>query len=684
VGRTSELGSLEEALAKAEEGPQLAVVVGPAGIGKSALARRFGDEARERGHRVRWLSGDELPANAQDLLEALAEQDARGFEGLGRGARADVLVIDAFERLGSLAHWFFDRMLPLAGARLFVLMTSRERLDARRWRELRMQLDPRELVLGALSSTESAQILAAHRVADALVAPICDSCRGHALSLSLLAERYAGGAPADLAPGLADDGVGALARDLVHKAPTPAHRTALRALAIASGLDRRALAALVSGALGASDARVDEIAEWLERSALASPGARGLAPHALVREAVFAHSVATEPAEHVAIAESIVEELLRRVSSTPVERKLQLVLEMLYARRETPFVRDGLGLDRLSQIHLRVANADDVERVAALIAEAEGERATALFRHWHALQPANLFVIVDQEDRPEGVYFMIDMDRTTPEQRACDPLAVNAARVSERVGPGVAYPRWFFARNGYQTFGPELTAVMFSGPLISGLRKNQQLVFQIPDPDRWASLAGPFRMERRPDLDCEIDGDPVGVYHRDLRPMIARAKGDVDLEFVADLLSTMGVGPAASQAVPAAPSVAPPLDEDAFAVAVRATLPLLHRRHELAASPLAYAAIVAAKPGAPPLEIADAVADTVRRVCAELRQSPAYAASARVLEVTFLEHADKQRAAAATLGLPYGTYRHQLRAAIALFVRELWAREISARKTRGG
>lgn len=673
VGRERELRLLEEALARAESTPQLVAIVGPGGIGKTTLARRLCDDARGAGASVRWLSGDELPANRQDLQEALRAQGSLGFDAIGRGSRADVLVLDAFERLAGLAHWFFERILPTAGARLLVVLTSRERLDARVWGELQMQLDPRELLLGALTLQEAERLLAIRRVPAALHGRICASCHGHALSISLLAERFADGdAPAPDSI-YADDVIGRLARDLLRTAPTDEHRRALIALSLASALDRRMLSALVG------EASADAIVGWLERSTLASVGARGLTPHALVREAVYDHSLATAPDAHAEIGETIIAELLRRVAETPIERKLQLVLEMLYARRDVVLARGGLALDRLAQIHLRVATPADAEQVAAQLEGFEGAASAARLRHWYALQPENLFVVADQEDQPEGAYFVIELDRTTPSQRACDPVSVVAARVAEAVGPGLFLARWFFARNGYQRFGPELTAVMFAGPLIAELRSPQQLLFLVREPDRWADLAGPFRMLRRPDLDEEIEGALVGVYLRDLRALLARGDGGIGL--TADPLAAMGVGPAAAREAP--PAAAQRLDEESFASAVRGALPLLHRRHELATSPLARSALLErAAEGAPDARAA-ALGALLREVCDALRASPAYAASARILEVTFLECADKQRAAAAALGLPYGTYRHQLRAAVALVVKELWSRELAAREARG-
>src|SRR3954470_23833408 len=66
VGRTEELGVLEEALADAEAGrPALAFVCGDSGVGKTRLVSELAQRARERGARV--LSGDCLELGDGEL-----------------------------------------------------------------------------------------------------------------------------------------------------------------------------------------------------------------------------------------------------------------------------------------------------------------------------------------------------------------------------------------------------------------------------------------------------------------------------------------------------------------------------------------------------------------------------------------------------------------------------------------
>jgi hypothetical protein len=108
---------------------------------------------------------------------------------------------------------------------------------------------------------------------------------------------------------------------------------------------------------------------------------------------------------------------------------------------------------------------------------------------------------------------------------------------------------------------------------------------------------------------------------------------------------------------------------------VRAALSARHRPHDLKRSPLVALRIVQRRvgPRCPPEE---ALASVLDEACRSLAASAAYASSARLLEVTYLDpRTEKQEAAAAELRLPFGTYRYQLRRALELVTEELAARE---------
>lgn len=98
-------------------------------------------------------------------------------------------------------------------------------------------------------------------------------------------------------------------------------------------------------------------------------------------------------------------------------------------------------------------------------------------------------------------------------------------------------------------------------------------------------------------------------------------------------------------------------------LAVREALAAYHVPHQLDSHPLARR-----------FEPSDRVAHCrawLRAGIEELARSPTHADLGQVLDVTYLQGAVKQRAAAADLNLPWGTYRHRLRRAISTLAEAL-------------
>lgn len=98
-------------------------------------------------------------------------------------------------------------------------------------------------------------------------------------------------------------------------------------------------------------------------------------------------------------------------------------------------------------------------------------------------------------------------------------------------------------------------------------------------------------------------------------------------------------------------------------LAVREALAAYHVPHQLDSHPLARR-----------FESSDRVAHCrawLRAGIEELARSPTHADLGQVLDVTYLQGAVKQRAAAADLNLPWGTYRHRLRRAISTLAEAL-------------
>ncbi len=275
VGRVDLIARLVALVGEAKRAPRIAVIVGPAGAGKSALAREV--LRRLPRQRAIWLSGERITPNVESFRAAVSAESAAGLEGLGRGDAVDLLVIDACERLESVARWLFADALPRAGARLCVVVTSRERASAREQGPLAAVMH--ELVLPPLDDSEARDYLRRREVPESALDAIVAHAAGHALALRLIADRYLLDRGYRFEAHTAQDLFAPLLAEIVRDAPSVEHECALHALAVAPTLDEQLLGAM----LDLPAASVSEMFWWLRSLTFVEQHVEGLIPHPLIR-----------------------------------------------------------------------------------------------------------------------------------------------------------------------------------------------------------------------------------------------------------------------------------------------------------------------------------------------------------------------------------------------------------------
>jgi DNA-binding winged helix-turn-helix (wHTH) protein len=272
-------------------GPAVAYVHGLAGVGKSTLVHAFAADARAAGAVTVELDAHVLYSTQRAVLAALGGGPEptleRAADALGARGERVVLIVDTFELLAMLDHWFCRTLIPALPGHVRVVLAGRE-APAARWRSYGSLLCA--LPLGNLGPREAVAMLRESGV-DAAAAPRINLiARGHPLSLKLAA-----GALRDR-PGLALDeiAVGALGEELARvyldglDAPT---RRALDAAALL----RRTTLSLLAAMLPDEPA---EAFERLRRLPFVELSADGLLVHDTVREVTAALLRATDPQEY--------------------------------------------------------------------------------------------------------------------------------------------------------------------------------------------------------------------------------------------------------------------------------------------------------------------------------------------------------------------------------------------------
>ncbi len=644
VGREEALAVLETALLEASAEPRIVTCVGLAGVGKTTLVQHFVEAAARRGHRSFWIEGERLAPNVQAFERELRREC--DWRGLGHGERADILVIDAFEKLSRLENWLFSEALPQAGASLLVLLTSREPLRVRTTVRPGLRDIHRELRLDAFDFAEAQAYLHRSRVPEGLHRRIIEFTQGHPLALALVAMRFASDPTHELTADLEADVMRTMLEEFLREIGPGPRRDALYALSLPRATDSE----LLSGMLGYPS---EELYHWAEQLPFVQRSRGGIFPHGLVRSIL--HYTAQDLPRFNDFASRGLEVILQRARGAPIDVQRELLLEMLYVGRHRSQGSAPFPLEGARSTSLMVGGPQHVEPCARILRRVLGPESEALFRYWMRRQPDRLHVAVDEKDEPAAFSLSLRLSELTDADLRRDPVvaAAHAAWQQGFQGGGpTACFRFFLSRGGHRPDSPLIESIVCSVPFATGTASPPMttLVFAMPCPDLWEPLTALFPLERIPSTLADVDGLPHGVFIGDLSAGLSAGMSPDEATLATMRMLALAIlGQGAP--MPSAPACPLPISH------LRDALRDLYRPHQLAGNP--WVAL-------PPFSgSTEAFVERVRALIGEMADNPAYADSAAVLHATYIEPAVKQQAAAVQLGLAYGTYRHRLRKAIA-------------------
>ncbi len=287
AGRETELALLVQVLEA--QGPRVVFVYGMAGIGKSTLLARFGQECGQRGVEIVSLDCCSVEPTEQGFMDGLGTAFDRL---LTAGSAVDcspvVLLIDTYEVFRIADPWLRQQLLPRLGPGVRVVVAGREP-PMLEWSVERGQLGGLVVLpLGPLDDHSVRTIIRSTGLVDGSATDdICRVSRGHPLALRLALEtRLAegGGVPdAEAMSRVVDALAGAFRAGLDE--PT---RRVLDAAAVPRRITRGVLTAM----LGAD---ADAALTTLSQLAFVQPTPEGLALHDAVQLAIAGRLRAVDP-----------------------------------------------------------------------------------------------------------------------------------------------------------------------------------------------------------------------------------------------------------------------------------------------------------------------------------------------------------------------------------------------------
>lgn len=671
VGRSAEIELFRAALDDAVDPPfSVLHVHGPGGIGKTSLLQALGVFAAGAGATVVRLDGRDVEPSPVSVLAALRESlpvpAGDGPIGLpGDGGRL-VLLVDAYEQMTPLDHWFRTRLIPRLPASAIVVIAGRD-APSRAWRT-----DPawgallRVVSLRNLSPDDSRALLDKAGVDSHLHERIVRLTYGHPLGLALLTDVVARGGQVE-SDGLPLDLVEVLLQRFVETVPDGRHRRALGACAVA----RCTTEALLRDVL--DDGDVHDVFTWLRELSFMEPRPDGVAPHDLARDVLDADLRWRDFDRYREVFRRVREHSLAVARRTTGRAQQRAIFDLKFLFRQARIAMMPVEWGSWGEYYPEPARPADHGSILELVRTWEGDQSAAIAARWLDRQPEGFFVIRDFDGGVRGTLAILDLARSSPEDVDADPGARAAwdfahGTAPPRRGEALTLCRFVVDRTCYQSPSPTLNAT----PILTlqGQLSTPNLAWDflaLSEPDRWDEYFAAGDLPRAEGADFRVGDRRYGLFAHDFRT--------APVERWIERWTERALAPDVDVAPREHAEAFLVLSHPDFEAAVRQGFKDLRRPDLLARNPLRRTRLIAERAAA---EASDAavVEAVLREAAATLARHPRDDKLLRAVDRTYLRPAASQEAAAAALGLPFSTYRRHLTHGMTRIVEVLWDQEL--------
>ncbi len=636
IGRERELETLATL---ARDGGRVAWIVGPGGVGKTALLREF-TRRLAAGHAHVWV--DRAPARPSAIVaSAVEELGLPRVQRLGDLlAQGVVLVIDELERVPTLEGWIADELARVPPAAGLLIVASRG-APGRDWLDPSLSARVHVVSVGNFDRAESHRYLAFRRVRVARRDELAAYTRGHPLALALAAESPDRPMLDPEAP--QPELVRRLLDGLVDRTISAAEREALECIAIVPALNE----ALLSHLLGAP---ASEPFAWLRQRPYVRATRDGLVLHELVRDALVLDQSWREPDRAQARRAAAMEFYARSLEEgrgDPWERARALgwlFSQLPEVRRTFQTASEDLHLDELRRT--------DLDAVAQIVESVDGPETRRVWESSLALQPAAATVARDARRKVAGMWLELVVGDGY-ELSAIDPATRIVSLAARRLGLSG------LARGSVQRLQLDASVGRELGPTIH-LRVAHDARVLLTTPGlaaRWIVAPAELRWakvwERRGYVRLEesfvLDGRTCAIWQLDLR-------GDRAAAYVRAAFA--GAGTVASRQER-------PLDLSA----VREALELAVDPAGFSSAALAGWPVLAAEPATERAERFRAIVRSELDAMAHTLRGEKWRRA--IVETYLVLPRRAQEDVAEHLGLPFRTYRDHLTAGLVELVRRL-------------
>lgn len=671
-GRDTELRHFRHTLAEDLPRTHIFLIDGPGGVGKTALLEQMQWLGRQAGMDCIRIDGRDMEPSAYGVLHSLASSLGLpptqalmpAILQAWRQQPRRLLLIDTFEHLVHLERWLRDQLLAELPRQSIVVLAGRHPPDESWTSDPIWSHGTQVIRLRNLSRQDCERVLTARGMTPEQCTATVRLSHGHPLTLMLLSELI--DAHGEVPTSLGTDMIRRLTECFAAHAPSPLHRQALEVSACARVTTEGLLAAMTTP----TDAA--HLFKWLSSLSFMEVASEGLFPHDLVRDAIMAEMRWRHPEQLAHGAGQLLQHYLTQARTGGAAARHQAALNIFFMNRGSPVMRHFVDFAALGSVQCEPAAPRDQPEIAALTRTEMGPLHERCLHHWQGHDAATWWVVRDHEGTIRIAMLCLELQRLPPDAQHDDPALSQLQQWLDRqpprhVGERVLYSRMTIARGGLQAAGIFLNALQ-TRTFSMWMNEPDLACFAMTviEPEHWRPMMSHIDFHQIEPEGLVMDGQRFGTFAHDWRAAP-----------LSDWLERMGASVLYPDHLePPLPAGHGPqrLSESDFKNAVHEALRHWHDPVMLGRNPLLSSALLQADRGT-----SDPAWEPLRRLIRSTADSlsaqPRQTRFMRAIELTYWRPAGSQELAAERLGIPFGTYRYQLRMGVERLAQALWLRE---------
>lgn len=671
-GREHELQAFNHSLDSETPSVNVFLLHGAGGMGKTALLEQMVLHARQAGLVCIQLDGRDLEPSVHGVLQSLAK--ALGLPPTQaqlphildewRQTPRRLLAIDTFEHLTHLAPWLRDQLLAELPQQSLAIISGRNKPGDLWCTDPTWRHGSEVIHLRRLSDEACEQALVAKGLSGHQSQAIIRLSHGHPLTLMLLADLVE--AQGEVPQSLGTDVIRRLTDCFTAQAPSPLHREALEFCAHARMTTEDLLAATVN------QAAAPGLFDWLASLNFMELAPEGLFPHDLVRDAITAEMRWRAPQRVAEGATKLLRHYVLQTQSTNPALRSQAALDIFFLTRGHPVMQRFVDFAALGSVSSERATHQDMALIADLVRVEMGPGHEALVHHWQGHEAATWWIVRSPEGSIMAAMLVLDLSIVPPQDHAHDPALAQLrpwiARQSPlSTGDKVLHARLAVVRSTLTNPGTCINALQIR-TFLMWMTEPAVALFAIThvDPEHWHPMMRHLDFHLIHAQGFDMDGRRHGTFVHDWR-VVPRAEW---LDRIGPGTTSTGKAEAAVVTQPAPLA----LTEHEFKMAVHEALRQWHNPDLLGRNPLLSSRAVQADRRSSE-DAQDTLRRLIRHAADHLSAHPRQIRFMRTIDLTYWRPAGSQELAAERLGLPFGTYRYQLRMAVERLGSALWLRE---------